>query len=90
MQNRRSNRSLFIFVLIAGIAVITGFWYFASGASNGDEPEIGGEYVEGVTGAPSMVNPLFATQNDADGHEAAVISLAPRLSMAVGAHCSEA
>jgi peptide/nickel transport system substrate-binding protein len=66
VQNRGSSRRLFVFVLVAGIAVITGFWYFASGTSNDDHPTAGGEYVEGVTGAPSRVNPLFAYQNDAD------------------------
>ncbi len=66
MQNRRSSRSLFVLVLVAGIAAITGFWYFASAAGNGPGPEFGGEYVEGLTGAPSRINPLFAAQNDAD------------------------
>jgi peptide/nickel transport system substrate-binding protein len=66
VQNRRSSRSLFILVLIAGIAVITGFWYFASAAGNDPGPEFGGEYIEGLAGAPGRINPLFATQNDAD------------------------
>ena len=57
MQNRRSSRSLFSFVLIAGIAVITGFWYFASAAGNDPGPEFGGEYVEGLTGAPQPRQP---------------------------------
>ncbi|HEX5140503.1 MAG TPA: ABC transporter substrate-binding protein, partial [Dehalococcoidia bacterium] len=65
MRNRR-GRGLFLLVLIAGIAVITGFWYLASSDEEAPAPDFGGDYVEGVTGAPSRVNPLFAEQNDAD------------------------
>jgi peptide/nickel transport system substrate-binding protein len=65
VRNRR-GRGLFLLVLIAGIAVITGFWYLASSDEEAPAPDFGGDYVEGVTGAPSRVNPLFAEQNDAD------------------------
>lgn len=72
MRGRR-NRWLFPLVLLAGVAAFTGLWYAASGDSAGSEPAFGGVYVEGVIGAPSRVNPVFAAQNDVDEALAALV-----------------
>jgi peptide/nickel transport system substrate-binding protein len=61
-----SNRWLFVLVLVAGLAAFSGLWYATSTTSSSREPEHGGTYVEGMAGAPSRVNPLFASQNAVD------------------------
>jgi peptide/nickel transport system substrate-binding protein len=63
----RPTRSPFFLVLIAGVVAITLVWSLGSRA---DEevmgPDFGGAYREGIAGAPSRVNPLFADENATD------------------------
>lgn len=65
-MSRRTNRRLFLLVLILGLAGFTAVWYGASRQVGSGTPEFGGEYVEGMIGAPQRVNPLFAGLNAAD------------------------
>ncbi|MSQ41885.1 MAG: peptide ABC transporter substrate-binding protein [Dehalococcoidia bacterium] len=60
-------RLLYLLALAGGLAVIAG-WY-AFGAPGGAHDR----YVEGVIGAPSRINPLFARSNDVDADLAALI-----------------
>ncbi len=61
------TRSLFFFVLVAGVVAITLFW---SLAAKSDEqvidPDFGGAYIEGIAGSPARVNPLFTAENTTD------------------------
>lgn len=53
--------------LVVGVAVVIAFAYVPSRGSGGEDlPLEGGAYVEGVAGAWSRVNPLFASSNAAD------------------------
>jgi peptide/nickel transport system substrate-binding protein len=56
-----------LLVLIAGVAIVVGLAYLPSDDSGEARPSRGGSYTEGVAGAPSRVNPLFAPFNDIDG-----------------------
>jgi peptide/nickel transport system substrate-binding protein len=69
----RKGRTLFLIVLVAGVAGFSGIWYGAARHSGGSVPAFGGAYVEGVIGAPARINPLFAGQNEADATLAALI-----------------
>ena len=60
------TRSLFLLVLILGVVALTLFWSLASKKDAVVEPEFGGVYVEGITGSPARINPLFAEENTAD------------------------
>ena len=61
------SRSLFFFVLVAGVAGIALIWSLAAKTDEEvHDPEFGGVYVEGVVGSPSRVNPLFARENATD------------------------
>jgi peptide/nickel transport system substrate-binding protein len=62
----RSRRWLFLPILAGGLAAFTAVWYAAARESGGNQPAFGGTYVEGVTGAPARINPLFAGQNAVD------------------------
>jgi peptide/nickel transport system substrate-binding protein len=68
----RRGRWLFLIVLLGGVAGFTALWYAAEGKSTTGEPSFGGTYVEGLTGTPARINPLFATQNEVD---ASLVSL---------------
>ena len=72
MRGRR-QRWLFLLILAAGVSAFSAFWYAAGSSSDGKEPAFGGAYVEGVTGAPSRINPLFAAQNDVDASLVALL-----------------
>lgn len=63
---RRRQGWLFMLVLVGGVIAFTGLWYGVGGEAKGDSAAFGGTYVEGVSGAPSRINPLFAGQNDVD------------------------
>lgn len=65
-MRRRTNRRLFLVALILGLAGFTAVWYAASRDAGSGDPEFGGIYVEGMTGVPARVNPLFAGLNAAD------------------------
>jgi len=69
----RRGRWLFLIVLLGGVGAFTGLWYAATGGSGGSDPAFGGLYVEGVAGAPSRINPLFAAQNEVDEALASLI-----------------
>ena len=55
-----------LLALIAGVAVLVGVAYLPSKPAGEALPVAGGRYVEGVAGAPSDVNPLFASFNAVD------------------------
>ncbi len=55
-----------LLALIGGVAVLVALTYLPKHKSGGSVPERGGEYTEGVAGAPSRINPLFAPFNDVD------------------------
>ncbi|MGE0059986.1 MAG: peptide ABC transporter substrate-binding protein, partial [Dehalococcoidia bacterium] len=65
-MRKSRNRWLFLFVLIAGLAAFTAVWYGDQRETGSGAPEFGGSYVEGMTGAPGRINPLFAGLNDVD------------------------
>jgi peptide/nickel transport system substrate-binding protein len=73
MKERQRQRWLFPLVLVSGIAAFGAFWYASASDSEGTQAAFGGTYVEGVTGAPARVNPLFAGQNEADESLVALI-----------------
>src|SRR5688572_26842370 len=60
------HRWLFLIVLIAGVGGFTLVWYAAVRDTGSGAPQYGGRYVEGMAGAPSRVNPLFAGLHAAD------------------------
>ncbi len=65
-MRKSRNRWLFLLVLIAGLAAFTAVWYGDQRETGSGAPEFGGSYVEGMTGAPGRINPLFAGLNDVD------------------------
>jgi peptide/nickel transport system substrate-binding protein len=65
-MRKSRNRWLFLLVLIAGLVGFTAVWYGALRDTGSGAPEYGGQYVEGMTGVPQRVNPLFAGLNSAD------------------------
>jgi peptide/nickel transport system substrate-binding protein len=60
-------RWLLLIALAAGVGALIGLTYLPSRPSADQRPARGGDYVEGVAGAPSVVNPLFAGFNTVDG-----------------------
>lgn len=73
MMRGRRQRWPFLLILGAGLAAFSAFWYASGGTPEGTTPVFGGTYIEGVTGAPARVNPLFAAQNDVDESLAALV-----------------
>ena len=65
------GRWIFLFALVAGLGVFASIWIAA--LPDGDKPVTGGRYVEGIAGAPSRINPLFAELNEADESLVALI-----------------
>jgi peptide/nickel transport system substrate-binding protein len=65
-MRKSRNRWLFLLVLIAGLGGFTAVWYGALRDTGSGAPDYGGQYVEGMTGAPGRVNPLFAGLNAVD------------------------
>ncbi len=61
-----SSRWPLLLVLGLGVAAVVGFWSVATRPSGQEMPAPGGVYLEGVAGAPSHVNPLFASFNAVD------------------------
>jgi len=70
---RRRRPSLFLLALLGGIGAFSVLWYVSASGEDGGAPAFGGAYVEGLAGAPSRVNPLFAHQNAADETLAALV-----------------
>jgi peptide/nickel transport system substrate-binding protein len=64
---------LFLVILAAGVAAFSVVWYSASRTPRGTQPAFGGTYVEGMTGAPSRIDPLFANQNAVDASLASLL-----------------
>ena len=60
------NRWVFFCVLALGLAGFMAVWYGALRDTGSGEPEYGGDYTEGMLGAPGRVNPLFAGMNAVD------------------------
>jgi peptide/nickel transport system substrate-binding protein len=56
----------FVVVLLCGVLALTAVWLTSRDEKKPGAPSFGGGYVEGVAGAPSRLNPLFAEQNDVD------------------------
>ncbi len=62
----RYSRWPLLILLTAGVAVMMAVWVVARESEGTVEPAHGGTYVEGVTGEPQRVNPLFSSFNEAD------------------------
>ncbi len=62
-----------LLTLVAGVGVLLALAYLPSRRSGEALPARGGTYVEGVAGAPSTINPLFAAFNDVDRDLATLI-----------------
>jgi peptide/nickel transport system substrate-binding protein len=69
----RGRRWLFLLILTAGIASFSALWYASDRETKGNQAAFGGAYVEGLTGAPSRINPLFGGQNAVDASMASLI-----------------
>jgi peptide/nickel transport system substrate-binding protein len=65
VHNRR-GRWLFLVVLLAGVLGFIGLWYLVPADTEEPEPEFGGAYIEGISGAPARINPLYAGENSID------------------------
>jgi len=52
---------LLIIAIIAATVVLSINWYFKNSLV---APDIGGEYIEGIIGSPSLINPILLAQND--------------------------
>src|SRR3972149_4872045 len=66
MRNRYRPRWLLLLALIGGVGILVALAYLPSQDLGADLPTPGGEYVEGVAGSYSRVNPLFAAFNEID------------------------
>ena len=55
-----------LLTLAAGVAALIALAYVPARTATEELPAPGGSYVEGVAGAPSRMNPLFATFNEVD------------------------
>jgi peptide/nickel transport system substrate-binding protein len=62
----RSRGWIFFVALLAGVLAFTGLWYLVPQDTEEQEPDFGGDYVEGIAGVPARVNPFFAAENTAD------------------------
>jgi peptide/nickel transport system substrate-binding protein len=62
-----------LLALIGGVGILIALAYLPAEPSGEALPAQGGRYVEGVAGAPSRVNPLFATFNEVDQDLASLI-----------------
>jgi hypothetical protein len=72
-MRRRRQRWPFLLLLAGGVAAFSAFWYASNHSTRGTEPAFGGVYVEGVTGAPARINPLYARQNAVDESLSALV-----------------
>lgn len=70
---RRSIRWLRVIILVAIIAGLAWLTYEVLPRVSLFETDRGGEYVEGVAGAPQSINPLFSQYNDVDRDLCALI-----------------
>ncbi len=59
--------------MAAGILVLAGLWYATSRSSEANPPATRVDYSEGVAGAASRINPLFASFNQVDADLSALI-----------------
>lgn len=62
----RAFRWPMLIVLAAGVAGLMAVWLIARENGGATGPTPGGVYVEGMTGQPQRINPLFASFNEAD------------------------
>src|SRR3990172_2253961 len=62
-----------LLALIAGVGGLVALTYLPAAPSGELRPTAGGGYVEGVSGSPSVVNPLFATFNQVDSDLSSLI-----------------
>jgi peptide/nickel transport system substrate-binding protein len=62
----RASRWPMLIVLAAGVAGLMAVWIIARENGGATGPAPGGVYVEGMTGQPQRINPLFASFNEAD------------------------
>lgn len=61
-----ASRWPMLIVLVAGVAAVMAVWMVAREGGGAVEPAPGGSYIEGATGQPQRINPLFASFNEAD------------------------
>ncbi|HEY7270815.1 MAG TPA: peptide ABC transporter substrate-binding protein, partial [Dehalococcoidia bacterium] len=64
---------LFLAILGLGVAAFTIVWLSATRMPQGTQPAFGGSYIEGLTGAPARIDPLFAAQNAVDASMTALV-----------------
>jgi peptide/nickel transport system substrate-binding protein len=62
-----------LLALVIGVGALVALAYVPSRDSSDALPERGGSYVEGVAGAPSIINPLYAGFNDVDQDLSALV-----------------
>lgn len=62
----RASRWPMLIVLAAGVAGLMAVWLIARENGGATGPAPGGTYIEGMTGQPQRINPLFASFNEAD------------------------
>ncbi|MCH7699138.1 MAG: peptide ABC transporter substrate-binding protein [Chloroflexi bacterium] len=55
-----------LITLVAGVSILIGVAYLPSRPAGEEVPAQGGAYVEGITGEPAVVNPLYASFNQVD------------------------
>jgi peptide/nickel transport system substrate-binding protein len=73
VRNLSSPRWPLLLALVIGVGVLLALAYLPSEPSSAQLPARGGTYVEGVAGAPSKINPLFASFNQVDADLSALI-----------------
>ncbi len=75
MRSPYQPRWPLLLALVAGVGILTALAYLEPGSEPSSEelPAHGGSYIEGVAGAPSRINPLFATFNEVDSDLSSLI-----------------
>ena len=70
----RQTRWLTFGALAGGIVIVAALWFIVLSDPKGEaRPASGGRYVEGVTGRPERLNPLFARPNSVEGDVSSLV-----------------
>jgi peptide/nickel transport system substrate-binding protein len=67
------SRWLLLVILSFSVSALGVLWYTVSHSPDVKEPQAAGVYIEGIAGAPSRINPLFASLNAADTDLASLV-----------------